>query len=88
MNPMRKLLPNLPGKGKTFLRWMPLVGALVLSSVLYGCKSNDPDEPKPGQIVTSDGKPAPPEAYNAMKAGNAGPQTGAKGKAARGGPPD
>ena len=65
-----------------------ITGLLVLPCVLFGCRHDEAEETKPGQILTSDGKPAPPEAYSAMKAGNGGAQTGAKGRAAQGGPPD
>ncbi len=82
----RELMPGRMPRG-----WFR-IGLLAAASAVFplgaGCHSGNSGESKPGALLASDGKTAPPEAQAAMQAGNGPQRTGPKTKGHGGGPPD
>jgi len=68
--------------------WTGVLLALLAATLwIGGCGRKEAEGPKPGEIVTMEGKPAPAEAYQVMQ--NSAPRTplGTKGVSGRRGPP-
>lgn len=70
----------LSSKAKRSSLLLSLILALLSGLVLSGCQNNEPEELPVNARVTSDGKPAPPEAANAPAAPGMDSEGKGKGK--------